>query len=249
MRQPGKDIPARAYGMYCWVTAIVVLLVFGLLVTAWPGSIAQRRRIARAGARILFMLAGMPVEVSGVGHLPRGTHILLANHTSFLDALVLTAALPPSPGYAFVARQEYRSQALLWPLLRAVGTVVLHENSDHSAPPNLKILSQALRRGDNLVIFPEGGIKREPGVQAFHSGAFIAAAQAGIPVAVAGISGARQALPLKKWRPSRACIAVRIGSIFRPGIGDAAAFTECMETAREQIAELAGEEAIGEAVH
>lgn len=234
-----------AYGIYWWAVFCAVLLAFGFLIVSWPGTRAQRRRIARFGARLLFRLTGMPLHVDGLDRLPSGPHILLVNHTSFLDPLVLTAAMPVPPGYAFVARQQYRSQALLWPLLRAVGTVVLHRHGSHASPSNIDILLSAIRSGQNLIVFPEGAIHRTAGVRPFHSGAFVSAWQAGTSLVVAGIHGARKALPLKSWRPVRTGISVRIGAVLDPHDIDKTTMEKYTQVARDRMAPLTGEKIAG----
>lgn len=228
------------YASYCWVFFGLILIAFGLPIVFWPGTRAHRRSVARAGARALFWVARMPLETTGMEHLPKRNHVLVANHASFLDALILTAALPASPGYAFVARQEFRSQILLWPLLRAMGTVILHEHTA-STPSNIERLTAALQDAQNLVVFPEGGIHRSPGLRPLHTGAFIAAGELGVPVVPAGIEGARQALRLKTWQPIRTRITVRIGDVIEPAGTDEAAVQGVMSTARERMAALAGE--------
>lgn len=240
-------IRRRLYAIHCWTVFIVILLSFGFLIVVWPGSRSQRRVIARAGARALIWLARMPFDIVGLEHLPERTHVLISNHSSFLDALILTAALPASPGYAFVARQEYRSQVLLWPLLRALGTVILHEHTA-AAPSNVRRLMSALQDGQNLIVFPEGAIRRSSGIRPFHTGAFIAARQAGVPIVLAGIAGARQALRLKTWLPLRTRISVTIGDVIEPVSSDEEVLLRTIAMAGERIAALAGEELIPEAV-
>lgn len=231
------------YSAYCWMLFCIVLLVFGLLIVIWPGTYATRRRIARLGARLLFRAARMPLHARGLEHLPERTHILIANHASFLDALILTAALPASPGYAFVARQEYRSQALLWPLLRALGTIILHTHESHAAPDNLARMSTALDAGDNIIIFPEGGIVNLRGLGPFHSGAFVLAARQNVPIVMAGIHGARKALPLKCWRPLRTPVTVTIGDALHMNEFGGNAPENIARLARASVAILAGAEA------
>lgn len=233
-----------AYSTYCWLLFCVILFVFGLLIVIWPGPRAQRRRIAQGGARLLFRSAGLPLRAEGLERLPHGTHILIVNHGSFLDALILTAVLPASPGYAFVARQEFRSQVLLWPLLRAVGTIILQPHSSHAGQANIERLATAVRAGENLVIFPEGAIARTPGLRPFHSGAFVVASRCRIPVVLAGIRGARRALPLKTWQPFRTSITVALGGALQPRGNDEGELNDLADAARQAMAPLADEEIV-----
>jgi 1-acyl-sn-glycerol-3-phosphate acyltransferase len=235
-----RRLAAWGYGCYAWLVFGLILLVFGSLI-ALSGRPAFARPIARIGARIIFFLADVPLSVHGLNRLPGQPHILLVNHTSFLDGLVLTALLSPHPGYAFTVRQQYRSQALLWPLLKALGTIVFkHEESQHHTS-NLALLAAALKRGENLIVFPEGGITMQAGLKPFHSGAFIVAAAEKTPIAIAGLHGAREALRLGTWLPRRAAITLEIGSVLMPDSIAAQSPQQLIDAAHEAMQPLTGE--------
>jgi 1-acyl-sn-glycerol-3-phosphate acyltransferase len=175
------------------------------------------RRIVAASARLLFRLAAIPLSARGLDKLPEGRHVLLVNHTSFLDALVLFALLPARPGYVFAVRQQFRSQQLLCPLLRALGTVVLRGPRKQNDHRNTALMLAALRNETNLAVFPEGMFARTPGVRPFHTGAFFVAAHAGVPLAIAALHGTRAALPLGSWMLRRMPIELEIGPAFHIG--------------------------------
>lgn len=62
-------------------------------------------RISGAAARLALKLARMPLVVRGLEKLPRdGPSVIVANHASFLDGILLMAALPDH--YHFVAKRE-----------------------------------------------------------------------------------------------------------------------------------------------
>lgn len=203
-----------AYGCYAWTIFGLVLLACGglaILVRRPPLG----RRIVAAGARFLFRIAAMPLTANGLERLPAGRHVLLVNHTSFLDAIVLTALLPPRPGYVFAVRQQFRSQRLLCPLLRSLGTVVLRRPGGGNDHRNVALMISALRQEANLAIFPEGMFAREPGIRAFHDGAFYVAARVRVPLTVAVLRGTRAAMPLGTWTPRRTTITLEIGPTWR----------------------------------
>ncbi|HJV73837.1 MAG TPA: lysophospholipid acyltransferase family protein, partial [Noviherbaspirillum sp.] len=112
----------------------------------------------------------------------------------------------------------------------------------------LALLAGHLRRGENVIVFPEGGIAPEEGLKPFHSGAFVVATSEKVPVVIAGLHGAREALKLGTWMPHRAVITVEIGEVFLPEEIEAKSSQQLKEEAREAMEPLTGESDAGGAV-
>jgi 1-acyl-sn-glycerol-3-phosphate acyltransferase len=183
----------------------------------------------------------MPPAAQGLAHLPGSPHVLLVNHGSFPDAIALTALLPAYPGYAYTTRQQFRMQRLLCPFLRSLGTLVMLPCEARHGKSNVDRMVAALRRGESLVIFPEGAFRTDPGLMRFHSGAFVAAANADVPIVVAGLHGTRTALPLGTWLPRRSAISLEIGPALMPHGSDPDAIAQSSDAARKAMASLTGE--------
>ncbi|MGZ5818492.1 MAG: lysophospholipid acyltransferase family protein, partial [Burkholderiaceae bacterium] len=160
-------------------------------------------------------------------------HVLLVNHSSFLDGIVLTALLPASPGYSFVMRQEFDIQRLLCPLMKSLGALVLNRSRKKKrVRSDIDMMTNALLQGENLVIFPEGGFSPEPTLKPFHSGAFVAATNANVPIVVAKLYGARSVLKPKTWLPRRVNMTLEIGPILYSSGKNRAAIMQLLATAR-----------------
>ena len=135
--------------------------------------------------------------------------VLVANHSSYLDVYVLTAALPCRLG--FVAKAELGRNPLLGPALRRIGSEFVERFEAEQGVSDARRLAETLRQGKPLAFFPEGTFTRRPGLMPFHLGAFTAAIAADVPVIPVALRGTRSMLRGDSWFPRRGIISVTIG--------------------------------------
>lgn len=180
------------YGSYAWLALLIAVLPVAVGLAVAPGTL-RRRRIARWGARLFFALIGSPVRVSGAA-VPTGEAcVVVANHASYLDGIVLTATLPPR--FTFLIKQEMARVPLAGFVLRRLGSeFVDRENSAHRSRMARRLLDAALK-GTALAFFPEGTFDGTPGLKPFQAGAFRAAWRAGLAVVPTVITGTRRKFP------------------------------------------------------
>ena len=236
------DAPVRSggllYAAWFWCVGAPLLLLTGLAVCATPG-IARRRRLARAGARNLLRAIGMPLQVDGLEHLPGGACIVVANHASYLDGIVLTAALPPD--FSFVIKREALAVPLLGLLLRRLRSHFVDRFDRKAARADAGRMIRSAASGHPIGIFPEGTFIAEPGLRPFRRGAFLTACRADLSVVPIGIRGTRRALGGGSWRPHRGALKVEIRAALRP-CGRTLAAAESLSTAaRAQVLDACGE--------
>ncbi len=118
--------------------------------------------------------------------------MVVANHESYLDGVVLCALLPGD--FGFVIKREMRSvPAAGWLLARIGAQFVARNNAHGSRRDALRVLRSAAG-GQSLAFFPEGTFRREPGLLPFHNGAFTAATRGSMPVVPLVIRGTRRCL-------------------------------------------------------
>jgi 1-acyl-sn-glycerol-3-phosphate acyltransferase len=116
------------YGVMAWILFTALALTTLALVLLLPGM-ERRRRATRGGARLFLRLAGMPLEVRGLEHLPAGQCVVVANHASYLDGVVMKAVLPPR--FAFVVKREMASFPLAGLMLKRIGTEFVERFDRH----------------------------------------------------------------------------------------------------------------------
>jgi 1-acyl-sn-glycerol-3-phosphate acyltransferase len=186
--------------------------------------------VVGGAARTLFRLTGTPLEVAAQCPVPEAPAILVVNHSSYLDSAVLSAAIPGA--LSFVAKGELARQAVAGPFLRRLGTLFVHRRDPKAGVEDQAAIVAAAKSGERIVSFPEGTLVRVPGLLGFRLGAFLAAAQAGIPVVPIAIRGTRSILRGGQWWPRRGAIAVDIGAPIGPDGKDFAAAVRLRDAAR-----------------
>ena len=99
----------------------------------------------------------------------------------------------------------------------------------------------AAKEGASLIVFPEGTLTRNTGLMGFRTGAFQAAAQAGIPVIPVALRGVRSVLRDGTWYLRRAAVLVHIGAPIAPEGSDWAAAVRLRDSTRAEILRHCGE--------
>ncbi len=235
-----RRLVALLYGAYFWLISLILVIPVGLIACA-PVAPATLWKAGHHAARALLRLCGIQLTIEGSGHLAGNERrVVVANHCSYLDGLVLMAAIA-APSH-FVAKRELARQPILGPFLRRLGTLFVDRLNAPRANEEVQRLGCAARNG-SLIIFPEGTFVATPGLRAFHLGAFLAAVDSGVPIVPIALRGTRELLPDAQWCPQRGAVHVSIAGPLRakhPADRFAAA-AELRERARKQIAAGCGE--------
>jgi len=225
-----RNVAQAAYVAYTYGVFALFGLVALAAVLVVPG-LRRRRAIARTASRLFLRFAGMPLTVKGLERLPTGQCIVVANHASYLDGLVFTAALPPR--FAFVIKREMAGVPLAASMLRRIGAEFVERFNRNRGAADARRLLRKAESGLSLVFFPEGTFSTQPGLLKFHAGAFLTAARAGCPVVPAVVRGTRQALPPSGLLPRAAPITVELlPPVASPSGESRAAAAELRERAR-----------------
>jgi 1-acyl-sn-glycerol-3-phosphate acyltransferase len=205
----------------------------------------------RIALRLLLPLSRLPLIVRGTGRLPVARPcVLVANHASYLDGYLLVAALPLA--FSFVAKTELQRQRGVGLALRRIGTEFVERFDLRQGVEDTRRLANRAREGRSLMFFPEGTFTRVPGLRPFHLGAFIAAAEAGVPVVPVAIRGTRSILRDGSWLPRRGTVTLHVGEPLEPepgapltGTGTWLSALRLRDDARRYILRYCGEPDLG----
>jgi 1-acyl-sn-glycerol-3-phosphate acyltransferase len=110
--------------------------------------------------------------------------LFVANHVSWIDILIINACRRVT----FVAKAEVRQWPLVGWMAARTGTIFLKRTSPHELARVTKSVTDSLRRGDCIALFPEGTTSDGSSLQAFHSRLFESAIAAEALIWPVGIS-------------------------------------------------------------
>ena len=221
------------YACYTYLVFSVLAPCTWLLVVITPGE-KNRRKLVRYASRLLFSLGGIRLSVQGIENLPsQGNCVIVSNHASYLDGVVLSAALPPR--FSFVAKRELADQLIAHAFLSRIGTQYVDRVDPASGVRDAAQIQHSVDEGKSVVFFPEGTFFREPGLQPFRMGAFLTAATRSLPVTPVILRGTRSILRGVQFFPSHGAISVTIRPPIEPTGSDWHAALKLRDATRKQI--------------
>ena len=217
------------WGWVCFSLACLFSLIVALVV---PGHY-RRQRLVTWASRMVFVLARVSVTIRGMDNLPADSCVVVANHASYIDGVLLNGYLPAR--FGFVIKGEMRDIPVVHFLLRRSGSKFVERKETTGSSRDARQLVKAAQGGESLGFFPEGTFRLEPGVGRFRLGAFVAAIKGDMPVVPIAISGTREMLPSRRFLPRQTNLIIDILPAIAPGDDDFSSSKELTEASRQRI--------------
>lgn len=235
-----RSVQDLLYASYLWLLMLLIAPLTWLFVVLMP-NVKRCRCIVRYAGRILIALSGSKLRIDGMEHLPNAgsPYMLVANHASYLDGLVLLAAIERD--YRFVAKAELRVNPITYLFLKHLGCEFVERFDTQQGVADAGHLVTTAQTAEPLLIFPEGMFGRMAGLHEFHMGAFIAAAKGSIPVVPMTLCGTRAKLRGNSLFPRRGDITLSICPAISPEGTDWHSALALRDKVRQTILRLCGE--------
>ncbi|HET7314585.1 1-acyl-sn-glycerol-3-phosphate acyltransferase [Salinisphaera sp.] len=211
-----STILCSLYGVYAFTIWLIVIIIGGALLLVLPG-LDLRRRVARRAIRLMLAASGIPYRFSHLDRLPDDPCVVIANHQSYLDGLVLTAALPPH--FAPVIKRDMERVPIVGRVLARIGSRFVEREPAMAAGRDTLAILESLQAGQSIAIFPEGTFTPDRGLLPFRDGASFLAAKAGVPMVPVALRGTDKILPETGILPRPGRVTV---DILEPATAEAA---------------------------
>ena len=192
------------YSFLMWTGTLVLTVFFTVadIFIAFPlsllfekGSGGFAHKVTNLWARgIIGCNPIWKLAVTGRSRIEKGKHyIVIANHQSMLDILVVAAALPLH--FKFLAKKELFSIPFLGWAMSCAGYIPVDRASHESGRRAMKRIQALLAKGLSVLLFPEGTRSPDGKIHGFKAGAFKLARESGVEILPVVIDGTGSALP------------------------------------------------------
>lgn len=230
------------WSIWAWIALGLSIIVITPLVAVIrlvtlpfdPGAYHAGRMFRRIG--VMHEKLNPLWHFSVTGHVPddpRRPYVVVANHESFVDILLL-CHVPME--MKWISKSDFFRYPLVGWCMRMVDDIRLDRDSAKSAVEVFHEAEDRLAKHVSVMIFPEGTRSTDGELQEFKTGAARMAIAAGAPILPIAVIGTRDALVKHDWRFGRSHAEARVlDPIPTDGLTkhDAAALTEQMRSAIE----------------
>ena len=222
--------------MYAFLM-LFVYTVAGFILALFLGGRRAMSKVGQAYFRHMNRIWGVRHEIDGWEDLPgdiregRQPVIYIANHTSYLDAMMLAVYLPNHP--VFLAKIEMLLIPVLGPACWVGGCIFINRRNRPKAIESMKAAARRVHAGATIAAFPEGTRTRDGALLPFKKGVFNLAQDADVPVVPLGLTGGFEMLPAGAWRVTPGTFRIQVGEPLRPG--DFADLDILRETAQASV--------------
>jgi lyso-ornithine lipid O-acyltransferase len=138
-----------------WVVFFVLVAIVHLWISilGLPNRWKILSRLNRNYTLLLRLILNIKVTIAGdAGQLERGGYVVIANHVSYVDGIVLGSIFP----IVFVSKREVKKWPIVgqWNVL--CGTIFINRQRKNEVGTMVREMMRKLRQEANVLLFPEG---------------------------------------------------------------------------------------------
>jgi 1-acyl-sn-glycerol-3-phosphate acyltransferase len=188
-----------------WRSAFVTIflslyvLILGpplLLYTLLTKNVDPLYWTALKGVMFFVNCVGVHVDVKGLERIPAGTCIFAANHTSSADAPAVVSAIPRR--IAILLKRPLFHWPIVGQAFHLARFIPVDRFNRESAIESVDQATEAIRRGQSFLIYPEGTRSPDGRLQPFKKGTAVMAIKSGVPVVPVACSNAHRIMEKRK---------------------------------------------------
>lgn len=200
-----SQMKATLFSLLYWILVVTLTTLFALLaivtrLLTFPFDKTAALPHANGGFWARLLLRANPawtITLSGALPLDSGPYVIVANHQSQMDILVICLV---RHHFKWISKASMFSIPILGWAMRACGYISLLRGDKESIASCMATAASWIRRGVSVLFFPEGTRSPDGTVRPFKLGAFRLASETGVPILPITISGTDRVLPKGGWK-------------------------------------------------
>jgi 1-acyl-sn-glycerol-3-phosphate acyltransferase len=172
-------------------------------------------RVIRIWARTIIRAAGIELRIEAEEPIDWArSYIFIGNHHSYMDIPCLLAAIPQP--VRFMAKKSLFHVPIFGWGLSATGFIPIDRADSSKAARSFGMATARIRKGNSIVIFPEGSRSRERSLADFKRGAFLLALRGKLPIVPVAIDGTFEVMPATRLRVEPGPVTIRLAPPIEP---------------------------------
>jgi len=197
-----------------WIVIVMLIAVFFPLVAIgfcfdFKGRYAHR--VIRGWGRVVMRLLRAKVHVVGGEEIdPNKPYVIVSNHESNVDVMILLVHLPVD--FKFASKRSLFFVPLMgWAMVLAGYIFIKRGQGAERAKMVVNDMVSKIKQGFSVLLFPEGTRSIDGKMRPFKKGAFHLAADTGADILPCAVVGSREALGKGEWRIRESRVLLMIG--------------------------------------
>lgn len=160
-------------------------------------------------SKSILWIFGIRLTVQGFDRLDRArSYVFVSNHASMFDIPTVVVALRGNVNIVF---KKELTRVPIWGWALRYGHFIMIDRSNaRDALQSIERAAHSIRRGNSVILFPEGTRTKDGKLQPFKRGAFALAVKSGVPVVPLTINGTFNIMPKGSLKIKPADISVVI---------------------------------------
>jgi 1-acyl-sn-glycerol-3-phosphate acyltransferase len=196
-----RIVGSALFWTFCLLSSLAIfpiaVLCWGLSLPFDPRKVILHRFTCFWASLFTWLNPAWPIEIIGREKIdPKQTYVMVANHQSLLDILVLYRLFTH---FKWVSKSEIFKIPLVGWNMRLNDYVELRRGDRISVAAMLRHCRKTLSSGSSIMMFPEGTRSPDGRLRRFKEGAFDLAIAAQRPLLPIVVHGTASALPKKGW--------------------------------------------------
>jgi len=139
--------------LWVFFFALAAMVHLWVFILGLPNRWKIISRVNRNFTLLLRLILNIKVTVTGdEGQMERGGYVIIANHVSYVDGIVLGSIFP----ILFVSKREVKSWPVVGPWNVLCGTIFINRQKKEESGSTVDEIARKLKQEANVLLFPEG---------------------------------------------------------------------------------------------